>query len=289
MVQQLGPYLAFEPWTWGIEGIAGYQQRVIQEDNLYSAMKKEMTLEERKHYDGLISQSNTEKLGDSVADWGRWTLEGGKSILGLSKKVKMVPVPPENIRDPDTTLLDKNGKPIQIRWAISDIRDSYTTMYKTMSDPVDRKPGESHDRSREDGKLLTDLGRTNEYIHPAVWWRYKTMQGEGGDKIYRSRALEGFKRRQDPKYGSWGYLKGKVWIPEWFMKPTNMYLTGAGHHEYVDAQGDEPWQHAEWTYTDNVSDCDDMQPELAQFYVDAQHAKKKMGDDKREFPFEVQL
>lgn len=292
MVQQLGPFLAFEPWTWGQQGIAGYQQRVIKEEQLYDSMKEHMTREEEQEYGELIQKSYVEKLEDTVTDTWHALWQSGKKVLG-SKEIQMVPVPKENIRDPDhNSLVDLKGKPIVVRWAVSEIQDSYSAMYRAMSNPVDRTPGECSDRSREGGKPLKELGRTNEYIHPAVWWRYKTLKNEAGDMKYDSQAIRpkgkpGFTRQQDPKYGSWGYLKGNLWIPEWFVKPTNSYLGSNGYGQFEDADGDEPWEHAEWTYLDNVADKDELLGNLAQFYVEAQTAQKKMKADKKEFPFEV--
>jgi len=237
-------------------------------------------------------KSMVENAEETITGWGHRIWDGGKKTLGLSKEIEMVPLSPEYIKDPPTTSGGVGGKPI--RWGIQEVQDSYTLMYKLMGDPKERTPGCCIDRSREDGKPLLKLGKTNEFIHPAVWWRYKTMKNAEGGKEYRSKALEGFKRTQDPTYKSWGYLrqtadKPTVWIPEWFMKPTNKYLTGANLGEWADAKGDEEWQHAEWTYLDNVTDMDEMQKQVAQFYVDAQNAAEKMKANGKEFPWGVDM
>lgn len=267
MIQQLGPYLAFEPWTW--ISIAGYQQRVIDETWRYGSMKKPTTVE---------------KVENTVSEWSHWIFEEGKKKMGLSKEVKMVPVPEQNVRDPEPKSGGKDGKPI--RWAISEYQDSYTRMYQAISGAVDRTPGECTDRSTEARRPLKELGRTNEYIHPSVWWRVKTMEGEKGGKQYNPSSLRDFERRQHDRYGSWGYKKGGLWIPEWFMKPTKDYMSRyAGG--YGDGKDDEQWEHAEWTYTDNVDGTEELQKELAKFYLDAQEAEKKMKKDGREFPFGI--
>ena len=272
MVQQLGPYLAFEDWTWGSKGIAGYQQRVSDEEWRYGSMKKPSTVE---------------KVESTVAGWGHWIFEQGKKVV--SGEVKMVPVSEQKIKDPPKTA-GKGGKPI--RWAISEYQDSYTRMYQAISDPVDRTPGECTDRSTEKRTPLKELGRTNEYIHPAVWWRVKNMRGEKGDKKYLASPLKDFERGQDPTYGSWGYLKKStaVWIPEWFMKPTELYM--AGRENRKPEGHDEEWEHAEWTYTDGTyADAIVVKKELldslAQFYLDGQAAEKKMTAMGKVFPFEV--
>lgn len=289
MIQQLGPYLAFEKWTWF--GIQEYQYRVMQEQDLYASMKKDMTIEEQKQYASLIKKSKIENAKDYVADWGHWIWDSGKSVLGYEGK-QLVPVPPQNIEQPKfKERVDTKGNPIKVLWALADIEDSYTTMYKAISGPKNRSPGECNDRSREHGEPLKKLGRTNEFIHPAVWRRYQAMKDKNGQPRYVSKALLGFRRVQEKKYDSWGYWKEEtgVWIPEWFMKPLNSYLQGAGLPEGMDTRGNEPWQHAEWAYTDAVSDCDDFQRDIAVFYCNAQAAKKKMEADKKEFPFGLPL
>lgn len=289
MIQQLGPYLAFEKWTW--EGIREYQYRVMQEQDLYDSMKKDMSIEEQKQYASLIKKSKVEDVKDTVADWGHWIWESGRSALGY-KGAKLVPVPPQNIVQPSLYgRVDTKGNRIEVKWAQSEVVDSYTAMYKAISGPKNRTPGECTDRSRENGQPLKKLGRTNEYIHPAVWRRYQAMKDKKGQPEYVSKALLGFRRVQEQKYGSWGYWKEEtgVWIPEWFMKPLNSFLQGAGLPEGMDTQGDEAWQHAEWAYTDAVSDCDEFQRDVAKFYCDAQAAKKKMEAEKKEFPFGLPL
>lgn len=293
MVQQLGPFLAFEPWTWGKLGIAGYQKRVIKEEQLYDSIKRHMTREEEKQYGELVQKNGLEHIEDTFIDLWHSVRQFGSKALG-SKETEMVPVPEENIRDPDLdSKVGLDGKPIIVQWAASKMEDSYTGVYVAMSPPKYRTPGECSDRSREGGKPLHELGRTNEYIHPAVWWRYQKLKNEAEGIRYSSKAIRpdgkhGFTRQQDPKYGAWGYLKGDLWIPEWFVKPTKSYLNSNVHNgvEDVGDAGDE-WEHAEWTYLDNVADKEELQKDLAGFYARAQAAQDKMKADKKEFPFEV--
>lgn len=291
MVQQLGPFLAFEPWTWGELGIAGYQRRVIKEEQLYHNMKQYMTREEEKEYGELVQKNGFEHVEDAFSDLWHLIRQSGRNGLGLEGP-EMVPIPEKNIRNPDLSSdVGLDGKPITVQWAASQISDSYTWGFKVVNEPETRTPGECSDRSREDGKPLRDLGQTNEYIHPAVWWRNKKLENEAEALRYYPEAIQpvdrpGFTRQQDPKYGSWGYLKGNIWIPEWFVKPTNSYLSSKGL-DRIDTAGDEAWEHAEWTYLDNVADRDELQKELAQFYIDARGARDKMKADKKEFPFEV--
>lgn len=289
MVQQLGPHLAFEPWTWGDLGIGGYQRSVMLEERMYNSMKN-MPRQEQKEYRGLITKTATENFKDSLSDWGAWIWDGMRRSLGLYKAVKLVPVQPDKITDPQPSLVDDKGNLILPRWGVSEYQDSYTAMYRVMGAPVIRTPGESSDRSREGGLPLRELGQTNEYIHPSVWWRYQTMKNEKGDMKYVSKALLGFKRQQDLKYGSYGYWKSdtQVWVPEWFMKPSNDYLMRKGLETYTDKEVDGGlWQYAEWTYTELVDASDDLEEQLARFYVAAMDAKEEMEIDGRVFPFGV--
>lgn len=291
MIQQLGPYLAFEPWTWGDEGIGGYQKSVMLEERMYNSMQS-MTRQEQKEYRLLITKSKLEKFKDSMSDWGVWIWHGMRRALfgGPVREVKLVPVNPEKITDPQPILLDDKGNQISPRWGVSEYQDSYTAMYRLMGAPVNRTPGESHDRSREGGKPLLELGQTNEYIHPSVWWRYQTMKNEEGDMKYVSKSLLGFKRQQDLRYGSYGYWKAdtEVWVPEWFMKPSNDYLKARGLDLYADKEVEGgQWQYAEWTYTELVDASDDLLTELARFYVAAQDAQEEMEKDGKRFPFEI--
>lgn len=273
MVQQLGPYLTFEPWTWGWDGIAGYQHRIMEEEKLYG--------DSHEH-----KRSNSaEKLEQAVSNLGHWIWEIGKQTLGLSKQVKMVPVNPDMIRLPQEPKDNKD-----INWGVGKYTDSYTLIYRVLSAPVNRTPGACMDRSKEGGELLRNLGETNEYIHPAVWRRYETKDPDTKKPIYKSDALHGFERIQDPKYGSRGWYneKEKLWIPEWFIKPTDAYLVESGlkHGEWT---VHTEWEHAEWEYTENVHDSDDLQKHIARFYVDAMEAQKKMEADGKKFPFEVTI
>lgn len=288
MVQQLGPYLAFEPWTWGKDGIAGYQERVMREEQMYNAMKSGMTADEKKEYAGLVREGTLETVESAAADWGSWIWQKAKNTVGASKSVKMVPVPEQYIQPPDPSLMGKD--PVKLEWGISQYADSYTAMYRLISAPVNRAPGESNDRSREDGPPLLKLGATNEYIHPSVWWRYKVMKDAKGNALYASKSLNGFKRLQEPTYGSYGYWKDstKVWIPEWFMRPSSDYLASMGNQKDGGADNDEDWEHAEWTYVNNVEGKKDLMHNLADFYVAAQGAKDKMTKDGKVFPWQIQ-
>lgn len=282
MVQQLGSYLAFQPWTWSLD-IGEYQLRIMRENQLYESMKKDMTREEKKQYEGLMQKSRMENIEDTLYDLASWIVEAGKKALSY-KEIEMVPVPPDKIVQPPLDLVDDRGNRILPKWGISQIQDSYTPMYY-LANSAYRAPGESRDRSLEHGQLLKDLGRTNEYIHPSVWWRSDTI----GDQ---PQALNGFRRQQDPKYHSWGYYKKETgtWIPEWFMIPSNDYLDHSSNpkaQSAKSARGQEGWQHAEWTYTDNVDGTDELQKRLTEFYIDTLEAAKRMEHDGKGFPFEV--
>lgn len=233
--------------------------------------------------DAHSRSSSVEKLENGINRVGSWIWEAGEQALGVAK-VKMVPVLPEYIRLP---------KPIQdiidIKWGVGTYKDNYDLKYKILSDKKERTPGECVDRSREDGVQLCHLGATNEYIHPSVWRRYEYMiDPDTKKKLYKSEALNGFVRTKDPKYGSYGWKKGNLWIPEWFMKPTQTYLMEAGY-DVGECKPHEEWENAEWAYTENVSDCTDLQPHIAKFYMAAMEAAEKMKADGKVFPFDIKF
>lgn len=283
MVQQLGPYLAFEDWTW--KEIQNYQRRVMKEEALYHDMKANMTEEEEQEFGSLVERSRVEKVENWIVKrLGR----GRKSVETIAdeKHVKVVPVNPAHVKDPPEFKL--NGK---ILWACQEIIDSYTAIYKAMGGPHNRAPGECGDLSRVDfaDTPLSEFGNTNEFIHPAVWWRYKIMYNVPGKENYNSKALVGFKRVQDETHGSWGYYKEstKIWIPEWFMKSPNTYLAANKGHDFTDLDGDEDWEHAEWLYTDAVEDSHEIQSELVKVYIDARKAMKSMAAENKVFPWDI--
>lgn len=279
MVQQLVPYLTFERWTFDVE-IPEYPMRVMQENVLYESMKKDMTPEEQKEYNQHIKYNMVESIEHTLHQ----IMESGKKILDLQKHIEMVPI--KNVTNPDTgSFLDKDGHLIVPQWGISKIEDSYTLMYYVMKSEY-RSPGESTDRSRENGALLVNLGRTNEYVHPSVWWRNTQVK-------YHPKSLEGFERVQDPTYGSWGYYKKstEVWIPEWFILPSDLYLGSSaieGAKNAISGLPDQQrWQVTEWAYTDNFGDTDELQKWLVRTYIQSLQARKKMTDAGKKFPFEM--
>lgn len=291
MVQMVGPFLAFPPHILE-ETIPSYQSTIMVENRMYECMKKEMTLEQQKQYEGLIDKSTVESLEATAYDWGSWIVASGKKALGLAKKVEMVPVPADKIKLSESEISEK--------WSIPEVEDSFTAMYNVMKSQY-RSPGEMKDRSREDGELLKALGDTHEYIHSSVWGRIQLLEKSKGKKSgqmdskqkeYKPKALEGFVRQQDPTFKSWGYWKDstKTWIPEWFIIPSNESLEEFDLPEakgMISDEGKHAWQQVKWMATKNLSGTDKIKKDLVKVYIEATKAKKKMEAAGKEFPFKV--
>jgi len=102
-------------------------------------------------------------------------------------------------------------------WTLFRAQDSYSLMYKFISNPKTRTPGVCDDRSTESHKPLYQLGRTNEWMHPSVKWRVDMSQAhEKKDFQYKSEHLAAFDYKQKDGIYGWAHKEDSdVWIPEW--------------------------------------------------------------------------
>ncbi|KAH7103410.1 hypothetical protein BKA62DRAFT_60734 [Auriculariales sp. MPI-PUGE-AT-0066] len=98
----------------------------------------------------------------------------------------------------------------KVGYATGTILDAYdATMYKAGGE-AKRTPGQymSHPRAPEKPRLLSELGKTRESIHPSVWHRMQHVpSAESGEKQYKPDALVGWERKRNPD----GDKKGFVW------------------------------------------------------------------------------
>lgn len=204
MVEQCKPYLAFEDFTNAT--IAGYVNEMITDVD-------EQTKGTWQDAPGTVNKAIgavTGAVTGAVGSAGRWvgSLFAGADNNAASKEKLVRSYCYSVIANP----------PYEPKhWALFRPQDSYTLMYRAMSFPATRTPGACDDRSAEPYKLLTDLGQTNEYIHPSVQWRLEQsrINDEEGYR-YKSKALKDFDYTK--KDGVAGWSKGKLWIPEWAMK-----------------------------------------------------------------------
>jgi hypothetical protein len=103
-------------------------------------------------------------------------------------------------------------------WTLFRNQDSYSLMYKFISNAETRKPGDCDDRSKEKGSPLAELGETREWMHPSVRWRQQKSEKHTEKELrYNSEPLAALNYIQ--KDGIWGWkhkdTKKDVWIPEW--------------------------------------------------------------------------
>jgi hypothetical protein len=228
MVEQCRPYLAFEDST--NSSIANYPGRMKEHDVIQKARKKE-------------TPSMKEKAVNSINETGKWLgsfiYPNEKAVPG-EKKVRQYCYNAGDIPTYEPA-----------HWTNFRAQDSYTPIYKVISGAVDRQPGTCDDRSTEDHKPMSELGRTNEWMHPSVQWRIhmseqakKELQdlqeAIAKQSLTDKQALQAkrdLKAKQDLQYeskplGAFDYIqkngmygwqhkkekdeKGeKVWIPEW--------------------------------------------------------------------------
>jgi hypothetical protein len=204
MVELCKPYLAFEDFTNAT--IAGYVNAMIAEVD-----------EQTKGTWQVLPITGTSAIGavagavtGAVGSAGRWVgslFAGGYNNAASKEKL---------VRSYCYSVI-ANPPYHPAHWALFRPQDSYTLMYKAMSSPATRIPGACDDRSAEPYKSLTDLGLTNEYIHPSVQWRLEQSRINDEDGYrYKSEALKGFVYTE--KDGVAGWSKGELWIQEWAIK-----------------------------------------------------------------------
>ncbi|KAG9199104.1 hypothetical protein G6514_009022 [Epicoccum nigrum] len=216
MVEQCRPYLAFDYFTNAT--LATYLQRVVEDDAEQSLRTKEAP---SMGMVGKAVAAITEDLNATTKWLGSFF--SSPSNEKATSKEKMVRtycfsasvVPPVR---PD-------------HWTLFRNQDSYSLMYKFISNPETRKPGVCDDRSTEFHTPLKKLGETREWMHPSVRWRQEKSKNEEDEKLrYSSEPLAALTYGQ--KDGVWGWkrkAKDAAWIPEWPIeaaledKDPNMY------------------------------------------------------------------
>lgn len=210
MVEQCRPYLAFEEFTNAT--LANYLQRMIADDAEQSLRTNEVPST------GMVGKTVaaiTEDLNATTKWLGSFF--SSPSNEKATPKEKMVrtycfsasEVPPVR---PD-------------HWTLFRNQDSYSLMYKFISNPEIRTPGVCDDRSTELHTPLQELGETREWMHPSVRWRQEKSKGHKDKELqYNSAPLAALTYTQ--KDGVWGWehntkyntkhnTNEKVWIPEW--------------------------------------------------------------------------
>lgn len=242
MVEQCRQYLAFHDWTFGYDGIAGYYEKVIDEEWRYGDIQKHDVMH-------LV-----EDYGNAVKAIGKKKLLQIQDHMFKSTKNKSKLVPAINFVFGTFPLSKAHG------WAISQHQDSYSMMYAALSDPINRTPGECVETVTglfSKRSPLKELGYTNEWIHPSVYWRTKNSEHVKDDNWkYQSTALMGFKRAQDAD-GAWGYRKGNIWLPEWHIQPV-----------------ENPEENAEWLVIDSCADREEAKAFLIKAHMDWKKAQE---------------
>lgn len=201
MVEQCRPYLAFDEFTNAT--LANYLQRMIEDDAEQSLRAEEAPST------GMVGKT-VAAITEDLNATKKWlgSFFASPSNDKATPKEKMVrtycfsasvvpPVRPEH-------------------WTLFRNQDSYSLMYKFISNPETRTPGACDDRSTELHTPLHKLGDTREWMHPSVRWRQEKSKDCAKDFQYNSEPLAAFKYTQ--KEGVWGWkhnTKDEVWIPEW--------------------------------------------------------------------------
>ena len=204
MVEQCRSHLAFKDTA--IASIQTYEQALRDENFDYGP-------------------DDEKKKGwlDSAKDWAHW----GAQKVGL-EKVKdpyAWPVIPNPKNEPLVKATNIVRNPVvRTPYASGQSSDSYTWMYKFQGDPVDRTPGATREEGSADLRLLSDIGTTNEMVHPSVAYRLMVTAKGGKDstgkemKPYKTNYLSSFKREKDPKSGYWAWTKGSTRLHEYHVR-----------------------------------------------------------------------
>jgi hypothetical protein len=201
MVEQCRPYLAFDQFTNAT--LANYLQRMIEDDAEQSLRAEEAPST------GMVGKT-VAAITEDLNATKKWlgSFFSSPSNEKETPKEKMVRtycfsasvVPPVR---PD-------------HWTLFRNQDSYSLMYKFISNPETRTPGACDDRSTELHTPLHKLGDTREWMHPSVRWRQEKSKDCVKDFQYNSEPLAALTYAQ--KEGVWGWkhnTKDEVWIPEW--------------------------------------------------------------------------
>lgn len=205
MVEQCRPYLAFDQFTNAT--LANYLQRMIEDDAEQSLRAKEAPST------GMVGKT-VAAITEDLNATKKWIGSFFSSPSNEKPKEKMVRtycftasvVPPVR---PD-------------HWTLFRNQDSYSLMYKFISNPEIRTPGTCDDRSTERHTPLEELGETNEWMHPSVKWRQEKSKDHTDKELqYNSEPLAALNYTQ--RDGEWGWEHKtkknsngkKVWIPEW--------------------------------------------------------------------------
>jgi len=202
MVEQCRPYLAFDYFTNAT--LAHYLQRVVEDDAEQSLRAKETP------NTGMVGKA-VAAISEDLNTTTKWlgSFFSSPSIEKASSKEKMV----------RTYCFSASVVPpvVPDHWTLFRNQDSYSLMYKAISDPETRKPGACDDRSTELHTPLNKLGETREWMHPSVRWRQEKSSNNEDEMLrYSSKPLAALTYEQ--KDGVWGWkreTKDKVWIPEW--------------------------------------------------------------------------
>ncbi|KAF3000702.1 hypothetical protein E8E13_002538 [Curvularia kusanoi] len=202
MIEQCRPYLAFDEFT--NASLANYLSRMVEdatEQELRNGPPKSMV------------NKTVATITDPIYATASW----------LSSWVSAPPPPPkEKLVRTYCVSAEYCPKEKPEHWTLFRKQDSYTRMYKFISSPADRTPGACDDRSTETHTPLYKLGKTNEWMHPSVWWRREKSQQSHIDENYKYKsapllALK-YGKEKEGVYG-WSRYDAKedidVWIPEW--------------------------------------------------------------------------
>jgi hypothetical protein len=202
MVEQCRPYLAFDQYT--NDTLARYLQRMIEDDAEQSLRQEEAP------NTGIVGQT-VATITEDLSATKKWlgSFFSSSSDEKAKPKEKMVRtycfspsvVPPYK---PD-------------HWTLFRTQDSYGLLYKFISGSEVRRPGQCDDRSTESHKALRDLGETNEWMHPSVYWRIEKSKDHDQKELqYKPIPMDAFNYTQkDGIHGWWHKEKKDVWIPEW--------------------------------------------------------------------------
>ena len=108
-------------------------------------------------------------------------------------------------------------------WGTGSIVDSFTAMYHLNGMHV-RVPGHEYVEAYDDHSKtqkwvkLTDLGDTNEYIHPITYYRSLVRGWEPHSPLRNSWNREAWEGKRDGKVRFWWYMDGEkdnYALPEW--------------------------------------------------------------------------
>ncbi|RDW84398.1 hypothetical protein BP6252_01988 [Coleophoma cylindrospora] len=136
-----------------------------------------------------------------------WMVDRVSSLLAFDRDALMIAL---NTRDPGPdSRFGMQDVVRKVHYASSKVKDGAKSFVFKLLGLKNRNPGEFREIMKPQ-TLLTDLGATNEEVHPSVWFREvgtNVLPGEGEQltKAYHSRALSDFERIQDTDKGWYWY------------------------------------------------------------------------------------